>query len=1326
MNFFKNIPFIVVALLLSIVAQAKEMIYFSHYSNYDGLLSNRILYMSTDNQGYLWVSTDFGLSRFDGKRFKSYTTKEYPDLMRDDIMSVQCYGDKKVMVGGRDGMLYEYDKEKDVFIDKMPAYFNETFYRTLTKFYLSEQGQLYSISDNGGAFLYDEQSGTFTEKHPYFEKSQYTLINSLYKDPYDRLWCGSLDYFQVIDREGKEVFTYHSENQPCGVVSSIVGVDNQHVLVSSTLGELWIFEIDGEKIVGPKVLKVPFASTSNVLKDSRGCFWFTTDGYGLWKSETLQENDFQEIVPINASKMDISKIYAIQEGRDGTIWIGTQNKGIWGISRKENVPLFFSGEIGFPLVLCSCFEKDEDGNLYIGTDGAGLYKVDGKFKQVVPIELPNKNITGMCKLPNHSLALSTWGKGVIYYNYKENKSSIENFKGLDDPSHNFFGISYQGNSLYACSAGDGMYVDSLHLAWKRLNMEDTSKQCGNKWVLCSMEGTNGLQWTLTTNSLVCRKNGQFISLFGNLTEQKMHNQLSVTDATCLDSGELVLVTNKGVLFIHTDFSIDTLDKVPQHKYMSVQVDDNGKVWASYIGGVLYFNPYTQEYSEISKDFSDMSKYFFMNRSKYKTPEGIILFGSNGGFVSIDTKQTFTESNIDYLAFSQLFLNHDKVMPCSELLPKGNLNSNGKLVLKYNQTNISIGVDCLDYDEMMPVSLQYRLSGYSDEWQKVDENRLISFNHIPEGKYVLEVMAYRTNPDQKNLSISLPIIVKSPWWKSLWFSICMFLLFVAAVIALLRIRTRRLEKAKQNLTEMVNLQTNELRCSLQEKNRILSVIAHDLKNPMFAISSALKNWTEKGVQSATDSQVELVYDTSLRLQDEMQKLLDWAKSGQDNIAWNPQNCNLYEIVENVLSLLKKQIEDKQLQIDLEMSNTSHYVYADVRSLEIIIRNLISNAVKFTSEGGSITVSTEESNDQSIIRVKDSGVGMSTEQVQNLLQKGLHNSTDGTNGEKGTGLGISLCDNYIRRNFGHMDIESEVGKGTTITIVLPMSNDKIVPVEIKNTVGADTIKDTEILEGNTILWVDDEPLICDSMQENLSRYATIVTAHNGLEALQVLKSTRVDLIVTDVSMPQMDGLEFVKTVKKNKEFSHLPILFVSANSDENDRLLGLKSGAVDYINKPFVIEEVLLKLSNILLMRQKIQQHLLQAMMISKGEVKKETEESDKVAEQKDEMLNPDLRRFMKILEEKYADPALQTEGLASEMMMSLSTLFRKIKSLTGKTPVDLLNEYRLNKAMQYLANPQDDTPIAEIALKCGFSDASYFSKKFKDQYNISPSQYRQKI
>ena len=1325
MRFCKSIVFVVI-LFSSFFANAKETCYFSHYSNYDGLLSNRILYMSTDQKGYLWVATDFGLSRFDGKRFKNYTMKEYPNLMRDDIMSVQCYGDNKVMVGGRDGMLYEYDKGKDVFVDKMPSYFEKTFYRTMTKFYQSPKG-LYAISDNGGAFLYDDEHGIFTEHHPYFEKSQFTLINSLFLDSYERLWCGSLDYFQVIDKTGKEVFVYHSTDQPCGVVSSIVAVDDQHVLISSTLGELWIFELSGDKIIGPKVVKVPFASTSNVLKDSKGCFWFTTDGYGLWRSETLQEGDFQEIVPINASKMDISKIYAIQEGCDGTIWIGTQNKGIWGISRKENVPLYFSGEIGFPLVLCSCFEKDEEGNLYVGTDGAGLYKVDEKFKQVHPIELPNKNITGMCKLPNHRLALSTWGKGVIYYDYKENKPYIEDFKGIEDPSHNFFGVNYQENILYACSAGDGMYENSTLSKWQRLDMEDKSKQCGNKWVYTTISGANGLQWTLTSNSLVCKKDGRYVSLFGNLTEQKVHNQLSITDATCLSTGELVLVTNKGVLFIHSDLTIDTLTKVPPHKYMSVQVDDYGKVWASYIGGVLYFNPYTQEYSEISKDFSDMSKYFFMNRSKFKTKDGIILFGSNGGFVSIDTKQTFTEGNIDHLAFSQLYLSHDKVMPCSDILPTGNLNSVGKLVLKHDQTNISIGVDCLDFDEMMPVSLLYRLSGYSDEWQKMDDSRMISFNHIPEGKYVLEVMAYRTNPNQKHKSISLPIIVQSPWWKTGWFSLIVFMLLVAAVMALLRVRTRRLERAKRNLTEMVNIQTNELRCSLQEKNRILSVIAHDLKNPMFAISSALKNWSEKGAQSASNEQVELVYDTSVRLQDEMQKLLDWAKSGQDNIAWNPQNCNMAEIVENVLSLQKKQLEDKKLQVEVTMDGVSHYAYADVRSLEIIMRNLISNAIKFTPEGGSILISAKENKDSLIVKVADSGVGMTTEQVQNLMEKGLHNSTEGTRGEKGTGLGISLCDNYIRRNFGHMDIESKEGNGTTITVTLPMSNDEVISVDSNKQLNGNEIKECDILEGNTILWIDDEPLICQSMQENLSRYATIVTAHNGVEALQVLKSTRVDLIVSDVSMPEMDGIEFAKTVKKNKEYSHLPILFVSANSDEQDRLLGLMSGAVDYINKPFVVEEVLLKLTNILVMRQKIQQHLLQVMMIN-GEGTVKTEEKENMGETQggEEMLNPDLRRFMKILESKYSDTTLQTEGLASDMMMSLSTLFRKIKSLTGKTPVDLLNEYRLNKAMQMLSNPQDDSPIAEIAFKCGFSDASYFSKKFKDQYNLSPSQYRQKM
>ncbi len=1309
--------------LCSLLAQAKEMTYFSHYSNYDGLLSNRILYMTADDQGYLWVSTDFGLSRFDGKRFKNYTTKEYPSLMRDDIMAVQYYGDNKLMVGGRDGMLAEFDVEKDIFVDKMPAHFNETFYRTISKFYLSDSKDLFAISDNGGAYLYDPQQDLFTEKHPYFSKSQYTLINSLFLDSYQRMWCGSMDYIQVIDRNGNEVFVYRPESQPCGVVSSIIGIDANHVLVTSTLGEIWIFEVSDSKISVPRVVKVPFASTSNVLRDSRGCYWFSTDGYGLWRSESLSEGDFHEVVPINASEMDVSKIYALKEGRDGTIWIGTQNKGIWGISRKENVPLFFSSEIGFPLVLCSCFEKDEEGNLYVGTDGAGLYKVDKRYEKISMIDLPNKNITGMCKVPNaHFLMLSTWGKGIIYYDYKNGKTTIESFKGLEDPSHNFFNADAVDQTLYACSAGDGMYANPERKGWERLNLEDRDKQSGNKWVCTTMTGPDGLQWTITTNSLVCRKEGRYVSLFSNLTEQKAHNQLSVTDATCLASGDLVLVTNKGAMLVHAkDLSIDTLKGVPQHKYASVQVDDQGKVWASYVGGVLYFDPYRQVYTEISKDFSDLSKYFFINRSKYKTEDGSILLGSNGGFLLIDTKQQFFENGVDHLSFSQLYLSQEKVVPYSDLLPQGSLSKMSKLVLKHDQTDISIGVDLLDYDEVMPASLRYRLAGYSQEWHWVDKDRLISFNHIPKGNYVLEVEAYRSSTNQIHKKISLPILVLPPWWNTWWFILCMLLIISGLVFLLFRYRTRRLVKAKESLSRMVELQTKELRTSLEEKDRILSVIAHDLKNPMFAISSALKGWTERGLSSVDDAQMASAYDTSLRLQEEMQKLLEWARSGRENIAWVPQNCNIAEIVENVLSLQKKQLSDKKHEVALRLEGATHFIFADVRSLEIIIRNLISNAIKFTPEGGKIAVEATETDQFSIVKVIDSGVGMTREQVEHLLQSGFHTSTDGTQGEKGTGLGINLCENYIHRNGGRLEIESEPGKGTTMIVMLPKSDEKVPEVSRDGVRNRFQPKDLEVLEGNTILWVDDEPLICESMQQNISPYATVVTAHNGVEALELLKSTKVDLIVSDVTMQQMGGIEFAKRLKKDDEYSYLPIVFVSANSDEKDRLLGLMSGAVDYINKPFVLEEVLLKLSNILMIRQKVQQRLLQTMMAEGAATKNKPQKKEKPKEK--EVMNPDLRRFMKIIESKYADPALQSESMASDMMMSLSTLFRKIKSLTGKTPVDLLNEYRLNRAMQMLSDPEDDTPISEIAYMCGFSDASYFAKKFKEQYDMSPSQCR---
>ena len=318
-----------------------------------------------------------------------------------------------------------------------------------------------------------------------------------------------------------------------------------------------------------------------------------------------------------------------------------------------------------------------------------------------------------------------------------------------------------------------------------------------------------------------------------------------------------------------------------------------------------------------------------------------------------------------------------------------------------------------------------------------------------------------------------------------------------------------------------------------------------------------------------------------------------------------------------------------------------------------------------------------------------------------------------------MGLNICKQYIQRNNGTLQVESKEGEGTCITINLPISvaiTDYQTETPSK-TEPSNRIQE-DIIEGNVILIVDDNPLICENMKSLLSDLCSVVIAHNGQEALEIVANQEIDLILSDVDMPVMNGIEFCTQLQKDESAAHIPLLFVSGRIEENDRLQGLSKGAIDYITKPFNQEELLAKLCSLFKHRELTRSHILESIMQNKDSQSEEedAEGSDPAKE------NPFLNQFMDLIRQRHSDPDLSVDDLADEMCVSRSTMFRRIKTIVGKSPVELLGEYRLNEALRQLKS-NETISVNEVAYAVGFSDASYFSKKFKAYFGINPTQAR---
>lgn len=1302
--------------------------FFDHYTSKEGIISNRIFSIDCDANGFLWIGTDFGLERFDGKSFKHHRKCDYHEISREDFLFVRALPNGKVTAGGYSGLLVEYDPISDQFKDVKPKEFDESFYKETMNVYLKDDKQI--VFTSSGAYIYDQETQSYSSQNTLFKATENLFVRSMYIDEHKRYWLGSMDSMLVCDSQGKRLYGYTPSGDACSFVRTMLPLNDSLLLVVPQSNEMWIFNTKAEVITDPRVIDIPFDCVTNIICDQKGRYWIATDAYGLWYSDDLlaPNPQFTNMIPFNASLDEVRKIYCIAMDVNGNIWFGTQNSGVWCYRKEDLTGITCSWDFAFPQAVCSSFAEDDQHNIVVSVDGGGLYKVDSKYKITSLAKLPNNNVSHMACDASGTCYVASWGGGIYRCNLNTGSFVRERFDGINAPSNCFYGVSVvDGKDVYACSSGDGYYYrKGGENRWKKVIPADSSMN--SKWVMTVCGGEEGNRWILAANSLWKEENGRLTAYSQDVNSIKSTAPFNISDLVS-DGASLYAATSEGIArYSQGSKNPEMLDFVPKSYYRSIVKDDYGNFWVAGDNGILSFNYEKKACYKLPGNYTDVATFFFYLRSGYKASDGKVYFGTNGGYISIDPAKLKFDTVIPYLSFANLHIGGERVNVDDHPLDGTPISQLSKMSLRYDETNVSFDVDVVDYAKIDFVQCQYRLLGLQNEWQPLPSDKKIKFSHLPVGEFTLEVKASRSNVDCEEKIISMTLRVLPPWWNTWWFYLLMIALLLVLIALGFQWRMRRLIYLKNQLNEQVEMRTLELQNALKDKDSLISVIGHDLRNPMFAIVVALGNWLQKRKTMQEDEKtalIENVYDSAKTLQGEMLKLLDWARSKQDDIACKPQDVDVAHLVEDAVQLTMGMLKRKNIECVRDLQ-VEHKAVADPRMISAVIRNLLSNAVKFTGEGGRIDITASEEDGKIRITVKDNGVGMSEEVLRKLLSDGAVESTKGTNSEAGTGLGFRFCRKYVQLNNGTMDVTSKEGAGTSITFTLPCSDALIAMEQLEQvSVQEHEQESKELLSDNTILVVDDNTLICENMKSLLGDYCQVMTAFDGQQGLEMAQNNDIDLILSDVDMPVMNGIEMCKRLQADDMLSHIPFLFLSARGDENDRLIGLTNGAIDYIPKPFSQEELFAKLRSILRLKKQERAYLLAQLMQPKQadtEGAEENGEEPVEHSQSVEKENPFLTKFMDLIRERYANTELSVDDLADDLCVSRSTMFRRIKLLVGKSPVELLGEYRLNEAMRRLKE-SDYESVYEIAYAVGFSDPSYFGKRFKSYFGITPKQVK---
>ena len=1287
---------------------------FTHYTSSDGLSCNYIHDMCEDESGYIWITTESGLNRFDGYRFQNYCVEEESSLLRNELHHSYYSPEVGLLFGGSFGVLIRYNKEKDCFEDLSPLDFQKTYYKDITGFSLFKDSMTTIASTAGGAYVYNSETNLF---ECFLDSLHDVRILEIQQDTYGRFWVGHQNGAYVVNAKGERLSVSDELKNVSHPINNILKIDDNNLLLSSTVGSVWQVQMERNGNVSRvEKLDLPFQNTSAMMKDRRGDVWFGTTGNGVWHSSFRAGRMMCELVePNNTGGDSIKKVTSLFEDSRGIIWIGTQNSGLWCKIPSEKIESLHSLDLGLSGVNVTSFAVDGRGNILMGTDGQGCYLLDEKFRMLKHFTTENgltrNNVLSIVHRKG-SFVISSWGGELVEMDDKSYVCKILPFDGIEKPFYTdkHLLMSRDGR-LWCGTSGDGVYVSDAGGRWHRevLMTEDTTmRDYADIWINRICESQTGAIWIITSRTVWRRSGGEWVPLMQDADKTPSHSPLAMNDGTFDERGNLIVATDKGILkFDASGRTYEWCDFLPKGSYSSVYADENGRVWCSGSNGILVVDIENHRCVSAVAGSHFKNKDIFCSHSVGKTKEGYLMFGCKDGFVLCRTDKMTVQPCVERMEWENLVIqNH-----------KQKIDTSANLKLNYDQTNCSLSFSVVDFLQQNNLECEYRILPMDTSWVSLENLREIKLSHLPAGTHRIRVRVIKRGVVIESPSLQLDITVLPPWWQTWWF-ITLSVVCVLSVIAILvyrritklKVQRRKLQKmvdertkdlSDANLTLQeqkteIREQNERLEQALKNKDMIVSVVAHDLKNPMFAIVGALDSLLTKQSERGEElPMLRSIYQSANSLQTEMLNLLDWATSNREDYSCHPQDTDVLALVEEVVGLLQGMMRGKGISLTVD-AEVLHYAYVDSRMIATVVRNLLTNAIKFSEYGKNINVGVKEASGGVQIIIQDQAGGMTEEQLDQLMQRGKPVSTTFAKNEWGVGLGMQVVKDFVDRNKGTLSVESQAGKGTSFVIDLPMSEQLLAKEEME--------VDVSMMVGSSVLLVDDDPLIRYHLREILAPYLTLMEAEDGRRGYESAKQNMPDLIISDIEMPDMDGYEMYQMLQKNRITSDVPLIFLTARTSMRDRLEGLSAGAIDYIPKPFDKKELLLKICNILSWQRKQQTRVLTKSY--------EGENTESVA-------TPILQQLLEVIRQNYGNPDFSFDDIAKSMGMSKSTLTRRMKTITDKSPVEILAEYRLNVGRRLLK--EESYSVSEVAYKVGFNDPLYFSKKYKEAFGHSPSQ-----
>jgi signal transduction histidine kinase/ligand-binding sensor domain-containing protein/DNA-binding response OmpR family regulator len=1351
--------------LISVVNAQTRQYQFVQLDVNKGLSHNMVNDFLKDSRGFMWFGTSYGLNRYDGYSLKVFRNipGDTTSLLANDITK---------MFEGPDGKIWIYTHSG-----------NSVYNPETESFYWNTNALLRTMSIAEGliTFLKKDSKGNFWFIH--YNQGLFKYIPSekktirLQTDINDSTAIATAEMSTIAEDKSGNIWIIHKN----GVFEKLNNRTNKidyrnevlkqrfkaemmdYEIMADVDGDLWIhsnsnrgcfyFNQEAKTIQSfnsNTKTRLNSAIVRKIVQDEDGLIWVATDHGGI--NQIDKKNDFKISYILHdeddEKSLSQNSINTLYKDDQGIIWAGTYKKGISyyheNIFRFQLYRHHNTKPESIPFNDINAFAEDENGNLWIGTNGGGLIYFDRKantFKQYLhnpkdPNSLSNNVIVSLYRDHANVLWVGTYYGGLNSFDgkrftrYKNNPSDPKTigddsvWEIMEDSNKNLWiGMLRGGADVYDRKKKEFSHYksgdfNSVRTGYVPALMED---KAGNMWI-----GTGyGLD-------ILEKQSGRFIHYLNDV-----NNPLTLSNNNVLN----LLEDSRGLIWVGTHAGLNLFDKtnktfrvfnekhgLPHGSILTIVEDNQHNLWMGTPNGISKMTISKNEdgtfkFSFKNYDESDgLQGKAFNENAVLKTAAGELVFGGSNGF-NIFRPEAIGINKIkpnviltDFQIFNKsvgIGNSKDDVLA----LPKA-ITTLDQITLRPEDNVFSIEFAAINYFRPEKSHYQYMLEGFN-EWLATDAaQRRVTFTNIDPGDYVFKVKASNNDGIWNETPTTVRITILPPFWKSkiafvLYTLLILGTLLLARWLILSKERINyRIQQERQKAQRMHELDMMKI--------KFFTNVSHEFRTPLTLILTPMERILKQTPEGDQKNQFKLIYRNAKRLLNLVNQLLDFRKMEVQEVKFNPSEGDIVKFIHELVNSFSDLSEKKNISFSFTSSIQELETLFDQDKVEKILFNLLSNAFKFTPENGSVQVFLDVKNEGKRnfleIKVKDTGIGIAKDKQDKIFERFFQAEVPATMVNQGSGIGLSITKEFVKIHGGTITVESVPEKGTCFTVILPITeilHMEKAPLEadIAAVLASDEEEFAEINSVNkkpVLLLVEDNEDFRFYLKDNLKHQYAIIEASNGKQALEKALHLIPDLIVSDVMMPEMNGIDFCRSVKSDPHTSHIPVILLTARSSEEQKLEGLETGANDYITKPFSFEILQSRIKNLIAQRE-VFQKAFQKHLDVKG--------SDIQITSLDEKL---IQNAIKVVETHMADPDFSVEELSRELGMSRVHLYKKLLSLTGKSPIEFIRTIRLQRAAQLLEKSQ--LTVAEVAYQVGFNNPKYFTKYFKDQFNILPSAY----